>query len=122
MKKTDSIKSEPRRGYKRYSLSLTGENSHVFDLQLGQGSLSIGTKGVSEGKYDIWVEPGVTINWDAFNECYTGYGECHKDEYPFGNWPRWIYYSGIDTGFVKWTSSIICGNALSGGRIKKVFE
>ncbi len=104
MKNADSIKSEPKPGYKRYNLSLTGENSHVFDLQLGQGSLSIGTKGVSEGKYDIWVEPEDTINWDAFNECYTGYGECHKDEYPFGDWPRWIYYSGIDTGFVKWTS------------------
>ncbi len=104
MKKNASIKSEPARGYKRYSLSLTGENSHVFDLQLGQGSLSIGTKGVSKGKYDIWVEPGTAINWDAFNECYTGYGECHKDEHLFGDWPRWIHYSGIDTGFIEWTS------------------
>lgn len=45
-----------KNGYKRYSLSLTGENSHIFDLQAGQGSLSIGTKGISEGKYDIWIQ------------------------------------------------------------------
>ena len=93
-----------KNGYKRYSLSLTGENSHIFDLQAGQGSLSIGTKGISEGKYDIWVEPGDTINWDAFNECFTYYGERQKKEHPFGDWPRWIYYSGMDTGFIEWTS------------------
>lgn len=95
---------EVKNGYKRYSLSLTGENSHIFDLQIGQGSLSIGTKGISEGKYDIWVEPGDTINWDAFNECFTYYGERQKKEHPFGDWPRWIYYSGMDTGFIEWTA------------------
>ena len=95
--------SEPQNGYKRYCLSITGENSHVFDLQIGQGSLSIGTKGISEGKYDIWVEPSIPINWDAFNNCYTGYGAEHKEDIPYGDWPRWIYYSGNDTGFIEWT-------------------
>ena len=57
---------EPKKGYKRYYLSLTGENSHIIDLYLGQGGLSIGTKGVSDGEYDVWVDPGEKINWDAF--------------------------------------------------------
>ena len=47
------MNAEPKKGYKRYCLSLTGENSHTFDLYLGQGSLSIGTKGISKGEYDI---------------------------------------------------------------------
>ncbi len=95
---------ELKRGYRRYCLSLTGENSHVFELALGQGSLSIGTKGISEGEFDIWVDPGAPINWDALNGHYTGYGAMHKEQYPYGNWPRWIEYSGMDTGFAAWTS------------------
>ena len=98
------MNAEPKKGYKRYCLSLTGENSHTFDLYLGQGSLSIGTKGISKGEYDIWVEPDDVINWDAFNECYTEYGSRRKEEYPYGDWPRWFYYSGMDTGFIAWTS------------------
>jgi hypothetical protein len=93
-----------KRGYRRYCLSLTGENSHVFELALGQGSLSIGTKGISEGEFDIWVDPGAPINWDALNGHYTGHGAMHKEQYPYGDWPRWIYYSGADIGFAVWTS------------------
>lgn len=85
-----------------YIISLTGADSHKIKVPLGQGSLSIGTKGVSKGKYDVWVEPGSVINWDAFNNLYTGYGVQNKEEHPYGDWPRWFYYSGNDTGFIEW--------------------
>jgi len=84
-------------------ISLTGPDSHKLVIPPGQGSLSIGTKGISKGKYDIWVEPGEAISWDAFNGLYTGYGREHKESLPYGDWPRWIYYSGDDTGFIPWS-------------------
>lgn len=85
------------------NISLTGKDSHKVKIPRGQGSLSIGTKGISKGKYDVWVEKDDIINWDAFNELYTGYGEEHKDQYPYGDWPRFFYYSGEDTGFINWS-------------------
>ena len=83
-------------------ISLTGKDSHKVMIPAGQGSFSIGTKGLSEGKYDVWVEPDSVIDWNAFNAFYTGYGEEKKAEYPYGDWPRWFYYSGNDTGFIEW--------------------
>ena len=53
-------------------ISLTGKDSHRVMIPAGQGSFSIGTKGLSEGTYDVWVEPDSVINWDAFNEFLTG--------------------------------------------------
>ena len=88
-------------GDREYVISLTGKDSHKVMIPAGQGSFSIGTKGLSEGKYDVWVEPDSVINWDAFNEFLTGYS--HKADYPYGNWPRWFYYSGNDTGFIEWS-------------------
>lgn len=88
---------------REYVISLTGTNSHKIIIPLGQGSFSIGTKGLSEGKYDIWVEKDCAINWDAFDELYTGYGQERKADYPYGDWPRWFYYSGNDIGFIKWS-------------------
>lgn len=87
-----------------FTISLTGKDSHKAVIPKGQGSFSIGTKGISEGKYDVWVEKDSVINWDAFNELYTGYGQDNKDKFPYGDWPRWIYYSGNDTGFIEWSS------------------
>ncbi|MCL1992224.1 MAG: hypothetical protein FWG66_04685 [Spirochaetes bacterium] len=78
----------------KLTISLTGENSHKVTIPAGQGSLSIGTKGVSEGKYDVWVEKGHKINWDAFNEFHTPAG---------GSWPRFFYYCGEDKGFAVWS-------------------
>lgn len=89
--------------YEEYTISLTGADSHKIKVPLGQGSLSIGTKGISKGKYDVWVEPDSMINWDAFDNLYTGYGAQNKEKYPYGNWPRWFYYSGNDTGFIGWS-------------------
>jgi hypothetical protein len=85
-------------------ISLTGEKSHTVNLPAGQASLSIGTKGISEGKYDVWVEKGQQINWDAFNELYTGHGKKNAEQYPYGDWPRHFYYSGVDDGFIAWSS------------------
>lgn len=82
-------------------ISLTGKDSHRVMIPAGQGSFSIGTKGLSEGEYDVWVEPDSVINWDAFNEFLTG--DSNKEDCPYGNWPRWFYYSGNDTGFIEWS-------------------
>ncbi len=86
------------------TLSLTGENSHVFHKPSGQGSLSIGTKGISEGKYDIWVEEGYPINWEALNGFYIPASRNNPRRPPYGDWPRWFYYSGDDAGFISWSS------------------
>lgn len=43
-------------------ISLTGENSHKVTIPLGQESFSIGTKGVSKVKYDVWVKKDNVIN------------------------------------------------------------
>jgi len=85
-------------------ISLTGRDSHTLRVPPGQGSLSIGTRGLSQGKYDLWVDEGAVIDWDAFNGLYTGYGETHREELPYGDWPRWFYYSGSDTGFIAWSA------------------
>lgn len=84
-------------------IPLTGEESHVVSIPAGQGSLSIGTKGISKGKHEIWVEKDQPINWDAFNELYTPYGKQNMERYPYGDWPRFFYYSGNDMGFVEWS-------------------
>ncbi len=85
-------------------ISLTGRDSHTLRVPPGQGSLSIGTRGLSQGEYDLWVERGAAIHWDAFNGLYTGYGLTHREKLPYGDWPRWIYYSGSDTGFLAWSA------------------
>lgn len=85
------------------TLSLTGENSHEFSLPLGQGSLAIGTVGMDKKLFDILVDGDSHINWDAFNNEFTGHGKENQENYPFGDWPRFFYYSGNDTGFIKWS-------------------
>jgi len=84
-------------------ISLTGENSHKIVIPPGQGSFSIGTKNISNGKYDVLVAEGSAINWDVFNEMYTPHGKQNADRYPYGDWPRFFYYSGDDTGFIQWS-------------------
>lgn len=86
------------------NLSLTGTDSHQISISAGQGSLSIGTRGVSQGKYDVWVEDNCSIHWEAFNTCFTPHGREHAERYPWGDWPRWFYYSGDDRGFISWSS------------------
>ena len=89
--------------YIEIDISLTGETSHKVTVPIGQGSLSIGTKGISKGKYDVWVERESVINWNAFNEFFTGHGQNHKEIFPYGDWPRFFNYSGNDCGFIEWS-------------------
>lgn len=63
---------------REFIISLTGADSRKAVIPGGQGSFSIGTKGISKGEYD-------------------------KEKYPYGDWPRWFYYSGKDTGFTEWS-------------------
>lgn len=88
---------------KTYNIPLTEGKLYKVTLPLGQGSLSIGTKGVSKGTYDIWIEKDYDINWDAFNGLFTGYGQANREQFPYGDWPRFFYYSGNDQGFVDWS-------------------
>lgn len=88
---------------KKIQLSLTGKDSHKIKLPLGQGSLAIGTIGMDKKKFDVLVDANQSINWEAFNTCFTGHGEQNKEMYPYGDWPRFFYYSGDDLGFIKWT-------------------
>ena len=89
---------------KEITLSLTGKDSHKALIEAGQGSFSIGTKNISEEDFDVLVNENDVINWDTFNEFYTPYCyyEC-KDKYPYGDWPRFFYYCGNDTGFINWS-------------------
>lgn len=75
-------------------ISLTADQSHKITIPAGQGSFSIGTKGISQGKYDTWVEKGDVIQWNCFDEFRTPAGS---------HWPRFFYYAGNDNGFVQWS-------------------
>lgn len=86
------------------TLSLTGKDSHKVSLQPGQGSISIGTIGISKGNFNVWVEENNVINWDAFNGFYAPAHLQEKEKYPYGDWPRFFYYSGNDMGFIEWSS------------------
>jgi len=81
-------------GKPRY-YSLTGENSHEVMIPAGQGSFSIGTTGLSAGKYDVWVDQDLPIFWNTFDNLTVPAG------YP---WPRFFYYSGNDKGFIDWSA------------------
>lgn len=85
------------------TLALTSENSHQLSLPLGQGSLAIGTVGMDKKLFDVLVDGDTPINWNAFNNEFTGHGKQNQQDYPFGNWPRFFYYYGNDTGFIKWS-------------------
>ncbi|WP_019973932.1 hypothetical protein [Empedobacter brevis] len=76
------------------TLSLTGADSHKVKIQAGQGSFSIGQAGRDKKKYDVLVEKDLPVNWNAFDAFTTPAG---------GLWPRFFYYWGNDTGFVKWS-------------------
>lgn len=82
--------------FKTLLISLTGTESHKLLREPGKGSLSIGTRGESQGKYDLWVEPHQKLNWHAFDKLNTASG------YP---WPRFFTYSGSDLGFIAWSKT-----------------
>ncbi len=84
-------------------ISLTGKNSHKAFIERGQGSFAIGTTGISRGEYDVLVNKNDIINWESLNGYYTLGGWETKNRYPYGNWPRFFYYSGNDIGFINWS-------------------
>lgn len=88
---------------KEIVLSLTGKDSHKVLIPAGQGSLSIGTIGNVKEQYDLLVNEDDVIHWDTFNGYYSVAGWEEKQEYPYGNWPRFFYYSGNDLGFIDWS-------------------
>lgn len=77
-----------------YPLDLTGPRSHTLVIEPGVGGLSIGPASLGK-KVNLHVEPEQRINWRAFDAFAT----------PAGSpWPRWLYYSGGDSGFLTWAS------------------
>ncbi|WP_028546450.1 hypothetical protein [Paenibacillus taiwanensis] len=75
-----------------YPINLTGPRSHTLVRKLGVGSLSIGPSQLGK-KVDLHVVPEAPIDWTVFNAFAT----------PAGSpWPRFLYYSGNDTGFLDW--------------------
>lgn len=86
-----------------YIISLTGKDSHKIILEPGVGSFSIGTKGTSSGEFYAWVGEKDVLNWEAFNEFYVPATLKVKDKFPYGDWPRFFYYSGNDLGFIDWS-------------------
>ncbi|MFE4709411.1 hypothetical protein ACFRAM_00945 [Paenibacillus sp. NPDC056722] len=76
----------------RYPIDLTGPRSHTLVIQPGVGSLSIGPPQLGK-KADLHVEPDEVIDWTVFDAFAT----------PAGSpWPRFLHYSGSDTGFLDW--------------------
>lgn len=83
--------------------ALTPNRVYKVTTDIGQGSLYIGLEGMDKKYYDVLIEPNQPVNWDTFNEYYTGFGEQNKHLYPYGDFPRWFDYSGNDTGFIEWS-------------------
>lgn len=76
----------------RYVLDLTGPGSHTLDRKPGMGSLSIGPS-ESKPPAEVLVAADERINWSVFEPFAT----------PAGSpWPRYISYTGGDTGFLEW--------------------
>ncbi|MFF2911298.1 hypothetical protein [Paenibacillus sp. NPDC057934] len=76
----------------RYPLDLTGPHSHTLIIHPGVGSLSIGPSHLWK-KADLHVAPDAVIDWTVFDAFAT----------PAGSpWPRFLHYSGSDTGFLDW--------------------
>ena len=79
--------------YGKFTLSLTGKDSHKVNITPGQGRFTIAPKTSGE-KADAYVEADTPIQWEVFNDFKVPAG---------GNWPRVMDYVGNDTRFIKWT-------------------
>ena len=79
--------------YGKFTLSLTGKDSHKVNITPGQGSFSIAPKTFGE-KADAYVDADTPILWEVFNDFKVPAG---------GNWPRAMDYVGNDTHFIEWT-------------------
>lgn len=90
-------------GDSEIEISLTGKKSYKIFIEGGQGSFSIGATEVSTHQYDVFVNKNDTINWESLNGYYSLAGWETRNQYPYGNWPRFFYYSGNDIGFINWS-------------------
>ena len=90
MKKLEEIKINGHLAGYKITISLTGPDSHKFDLYFGEGHFSIGAKGIkNNGINKVMVDKDDVINWQSIDEACP--------------WkPMAIYYTGNDTGFLKW--------------------
>ena len=79
--------------YGKFTLSLTGKDSHKVNITPGQGRFTIAPKASGE-KADAYVDADTPILWDVFNDFKVPAG---------GNWPRVMDYMGNDTLFIEWT-------------------
>lgn len=78
-----------------YPIDLTGPRSHTLIIRPGVGSLSIGPSQLGK-KVDFHVAPDANIDWTVFDAFAT----------PAGSpWPRFLYYSGSDAGFLDWAQT-----------------
>lgn len=84
-------------------ISLTKNKKYKTEVFLGQGYFVIGTLGLTKEKCEVLVEATEEINWDAFNGYYVPASWPYKDQMPYGDWPRYLYYYGNDEGFIKWS-------------------
>ncbi len=77
-------------------ISLTGkeEDKQKVIIELGQGSFSIGIKGIDDGRVDALANADDVIDWKCFDnlniKCYCP-------------WPRFFSYIGNDLGFIEWS-------------------
>ncbi|MDO4879820.1 MAG: hypothetical protein Q3983_00930 [Capnocytophaga sp.] len=79
----------------KFTLSLTGKDSHTVNIDAGQGSFSIAPKSSGE-KADAYIDADTPVLWHAFDELETPAGS---------NWPRFFTYMGNDTSFVAWSKN-----------------
>ena len=84
-------------------LSLTGKDSHKVKIESGQGSFAIGNNKTQNYECDVIVDESLAINWETFEGFYTDAGYENKNNIPFGDWPRFFFFSGNDIGFIDWS-------------------
>lgn len=76
----------------RYTIALTGPNSHSLIREAGVGSLTIGPTSLDK-KANLHVESNMLINWSVFDLFATPGGSL---------WPRSIHYTGNDIRLFDW--------------------
>jgi len=79
---------------KPIKINLTGNKSQNIKVSPGQGSFSIGPADKNGKKFDAFADINDVIDWHVFDTYYTPAGS---------HWPRFFYYAGNDSGFIKWS-------------------
>ncbi|WP_228529760.1 leucine-rich repeat domain-containing protein [Diaphorobacter caeni] len=77
----------------RFPIHLTPGQTHTLVTSPGMGSLQIGPETLDR-KADLFLPADAKVNWNCFDPFETG---------ARSPWPRFIYYTGNDTGFFDWS-------------------